>query len=100
MSRLFSSEAMRGLMTREYFKWIGQFTIYRSGRKLMKRYGIDTKLMSLASMEHLSPILLHHLDYKEQMSRTFLSFALQAKSMIVRKTSMEQIRVLFRAGGF
>ena len=98
VGRLFTPEMMRGHMAREYFKWIGQFTMFRNGRKLMKNFGIDTKVMKLAPIEHLSPILMSNLDYKEESSRIFLSYAMQSKSLFVRKHAMEHLRVLFRAG--
>lgn len=98
VGRLFTPELMRGYMVREYFKWIGQLTGNRQGRKLLVSYELNTKLLKLAPVEHLSPVLIPHLDYKEQTSRDFLSCALQGASLLVRKHAMEQLRVLFRAG--
>lgn len=98
VGRLFTPELMRGYMVREYFKWIGQLTGNRQGRKLLVSYELNTKLLKLAPVEHLSPVLIPHLDYKEQTSRDFLSCALQGGSLLVRKHAMEQLRVLFRAG--
>lgn len=99
-SRVLTPEMMRGFMAREYFKWIGLFTSSRAGRKLIKAYQIDTKLMRLAGADHLTPVLLPQLDYRDPTSRDFLSFAMQSKSQFIRKNSMEHLRLLYRSGTF
>jgi hypothetical protein len=100
LTRLFAPDMMRGSMMREFLKWIGLFTYSRNGRKLLKDYGLDTRLMKLATAEHLSPVLLPCLDYRSQTSKDFLSFAMQGRSQFVRKCAMEQLRSLYRAGIF
>ena len=99
-SRILTPEMMRGFMAREYFKWLGLFTSSRAGRKLIKAYQIDSKLMKLAGADHLAPVLLPQLDYRDPSSRDFLSFAMQCKSQFIRKNSMEHLRLLYRSGTF
>lgn len=100
LNRFFAPDMMRGSMMREFLKWIGLFTYSRNGRKLLKDYGLDTRLMKLATAEHLSPVLLPCLAYRNQTSKDFLSFAMQGRSQFVRKCAMEQLRSLYRAGIF
>ena len=99
-SRIFSAERIKCCMSREYFKWLGIFMSNRSGKKLLKTYNIDSKIMRLAAIDHLAPLLITVMDFKEQSSQQFLSLLLQSKSKLVRLKAMGYIRVLFRAGIF
>lgn len=99
-SRIFTPERVKCCMAREYFKWIGIFLSSRLGKKLLKTYIIDSKLVKLANIEHLGPLLLTVLDFKDQSAQQFLTLLLQSKSKVVRLKAMEYLRVLFRAGSF
>lgn len=97
-SRVLSNDKVKNCMAREYFKWIGIFLNHRSGRKLLKPFNIDFKIIKIANIEHLSPLLLTVLDYREASSQQFLSLLLQSKTKLIRLKAIEYIRVLFRAG--
>lgn len=100
LNRIFTPESVRTTMARELFTWIGLFTNCKGGRKLLRSAGLDSMLMKIADIEHLSPLLLVHLDYKDQISRDFLCFALQSRSTHIKKHAMEFLRVLYRTGIF
>lgn len=99
-ARIFSPDRIKCCMSREYFKWLGIFMGNRSGKKLLKTYNIDTKIMKLAGIDHLAPLLLTVMDFKEASSQQFLSLLLQSKAKLVRLKAMGYLRVLFRAGIF
>ena len=65
LNRIFTPESVRTTMARELFTWIGLFTNCKGGRKLLRSAGLDSMLMKIADIEHLSPLLLVHLDYKD-----------------------------------
>ena len=99
-ARIFSNEKVKNCMAREYFKWLGIFLSSRSGKKLLKTYNIDTKVIKLANIDHLAQLLITVLDFKEQTSQQFLTLLLQSKSKVLRLKAMEYLKVLFRAGIF
>ena len=97
-SRLFNPERMKISMVREYIKWIGMMTYYKSGLTLLNNTNLDNKLMKLSKVEHLSTVIIPYLNYQETFSKDYLSFALQSEDFLVRKNAMEHVRLVFRAG--
>ncbi|OMJ82451.1 hypothetical protein SteCoe_16860 [Stentor coeruleus] len=99
-ARILTPDNVRFTMTREYFRWLGLLLNHRYGRKILKSLGFIPNLVKIAEIEHLAPILLSVLDYKEQISQQFLLFSLQSKRKLVKIRSLQQIFVIFRAGIF
>lgn len=97
-NRLFSPEHMKISMVREYLKWIGMMTYYKSGQSLLNATNLDTKLLSLSTIEHLSTVIIPYLNYQEPFAKDYLSYALQSEDFIVRKNAIEHVRLVFRAG--
>lgn len=100
ISRIFSEERVRKCMARDYFRWIGIFLANRPGRKLLKTYNIDNKLMKLADIEHLAQILATVMDFKEGSSQRFLVLMIQSKNKVLRIYAMEFLRALYRSGTY
>lgn len=98
--RLFSPSSINGTMAREYLKWIGLMFFYRTGVALLNSSNIDTKLIKLATVDHISSVLIPHMNYQEHICKDFLSFSLQSDDVLVRKHAMEHLRLIFRAGIF
>ena len=98
--RLFSPGNTKGTMVREYLKWIGHMSFYRTGIALLNTSNLDTKIIKLSTVEHISTVLIPHLNYQEHICKDFLSFSLQSDDILVRKHSMEHLRLVFRAGIF
>ena len=97
-ARVFTEEKVKKCMAREYLRWIGIFLSSRSGKKLLKTYNIDSKVMKLSQIDHLAPVLLTILDFKDESSQQFLNLMLQAKSKLLRLKAIESLRGLFRSG--
>lgn len=97
-NRLFSPEHMKISMVREYLKWIGMMTYYKSGQALLNSTNLDNKLISLSTVEHISTVIIPYLNYQEPFAKDYLSFALQSEDFIVRKHAIEHVRLVFRAG--
>jgi hypothetical protein len=97
-SRLFTPERMKVSMVREYLKWMGMLTYYKSGLALLTSTDLGNKLMKLSKVEHLSTVIIPYLNYQEGFSKDYLSFALQSDDFLVRKNAMEHVRLVFRAG--
>ena len=99
-TRLFSPNNTKTTMVREYLKWIGLMFFYRTGVALLSSSNIDSKLIKLSTVEHISTVLIPHLNYQEHVCKDFLSFSLQSANNLVRKHAMEHLRLMFRAGIF
>lgn len=99
-NRLFSPDKMKVTMVREYFKWVGLMTNYRTGIALLNSSNLDSKLMKLSTVEHLSTVVIPYLNYRETISQDFLIYSLQSDDILVRKHAMEHLRLLFRAGAY
>lgn len=97
-NRLFSPEKTKGFLVREYLKWIGLMSFYRSGIALLNSSNLDSMLIKLANVEHISSAIIPYLNYQEHISKDFLSFAMQSGDIIIRKNAMEHLRLIFRAG--
>ena len=87
-------------MVREYLKWVGLMFFYRTGVALLNSSNIDSMLIKLSTVEHISTVLIPHLNYQEHICKDFLSFSLQSDDNLVRKHAMEHLRFIFRAGIF
>ena len=99
-NRVLTPDAIKFSLIREYFKWLGLFINCRSGRKLLKAANFQSKFVKIAEIEHLAPVLMTVLDFKEQSAQQFLSFCLQSKHKIVKHKALSQLQAIYRAGVF
>ena len=99
-TRFFTREVLATTMSREYLKWIGLLTFDPVSLPLISRLHLDTILLNLSLIPHISSILLPYLNYHELLSQHFISISLQSSCRYLKHQSMQQIHLLFKAGNY